>query len=72
MAYALISQPALGKILIKRRAVLKLPIQKAAAKAKIGKGQLWCIEQGRDVKVSTLNKILSAYGLKLAIVLIKK
>ncbi len=62
-----IAQPALGKLLLKHRTARKLPIGKAADKCGLGKGALWRIENGADVQLSTLNRILKGYGLALSI-----
>lgn len=62
-----INQPALGKFLLRIRKSKQLPIQKAAARAGIGKGLLSRIERGNDTGVNTLQKLLRAYGLRVEI-----
>ncbi len=62
-----ISQPSLGRLLLKHRTARKWPIGKAAAKCGIGKGMLYRIECGDGMELRTLNKILKGYGLELSI-----
>lgn len=58
-------QPLLGIGLRAHRRRCRLTIEQAAERAGLRKGHLFQIEAGRDVQLSTLNKILKAYGFHL-------
>jgi transcriptional regulator with XRE-family HTH domain len=61
------TQPEFGASLREMRQRRRLPIRSAADLAGIGKGLLSKIERGSDVQLSTVNKIVSAYGLRLSL-----
>ena len=57
-----------ARLLRQHRRGNRLGIREAARRAKISKGLLSSIEHGSDPRVSTFQKVLRAYGLKIEIV----
>ncbi len=58
-----LSQPRLGKRLKCDRKKLGYTLAVASKKAKLWPGNLQRIENGADVQISTLARILKAYGI---------
>ncbi len=62
-----ITQPQIGRFLVATRKRRKWTLPYAAERAGMNKGMLSAIEHGRNVQVDTLQKLLTAYRLKLSI-----
>lgn len=59
-----VKQPQLGMRLKRVRILLELPLSGVKG---VSKGQMHKIEAGGDLQLSTLNKILGAYGMRLSV-----
>ncbi len=62
-----VEQPFLGEFIARKRRAAGHSLRSLEAEIGVRRNVIWQVERGRDVQLSTLNKILTAIGLNLEI-----
>lgn len=62
-----VEQPALGRLIAQKREAAGHSLRTLEAAIGVRRNVIWSLEGGRDVQLSTLNKVLPAIGLRLEI-----